>query len=68
MISYAPLWKTMKEKNITAYALKTYHNFSSNTISRLKHQKGLSTLVLNDLCKALDCKVEDILLYIPDEE
>ncbi len=68
MISYEPLWKTMKSKNITTYKLITKHNISKNTIHRLKHNYGISTLLLNDLCSILDCKVEDILLYIPDEK
>ncbi len=67
MISYAPLWETMKSKNIMTYKLITKHNISKNTIYRLKHNYRISTLLINDLCSILDCKVEDILLYIPDE-
>ena len=68
MISYAPLWETMKTKNITTYTLITKHNFSKNTIYRLKHNMGISSQLLNDLCKILGCRVEDVLLYIPDDE
>lgn len=68
MISYTPLWETMKAKNITTYKLITKHNISKNTIHRLKHNCGISTTLLNDLCSILDCKVEDVLLYIPDEQ
>ena len=67
MISYEPLWETMKKKNITAYKLIKEYNVSRNTIYRLKHNKGISTVLLNDLCTILDCKVENILLYIPDK-
>lgn len=58
----------MKSKNVTTYTLITKYNISKNTIHRLKHNFGISTILLNDLCSILDCKVEDILLYVPDEE
>ncbi len=67
MITYDPLWKTMKNKNITTYALINKYKFSSHTIHRLRHNTGISTALINELCKILDCKVEDILLYTPDK-
>lgn len=68
MIVYEPLWETMKKKNISTYSLIKNYNISKNTIFRLKHNKGISTLLLNDLCNILNCKVDDVLLYIPDKE
>ena len=67
MINYQPLWKTMKRKNITTYTLINKYNFSSNTIHRLKHNMGSSTLLINDLCRILNCRVEDIMSYEPDD-
>lgn len=66
MIIYEPLWRTMKRKNITTYTLINEYNLSSNTIHRLKHGKDTSTLIINDLCTILNCKVSDIICYIPD--
>lgn len=67
MISYSPFYKTLKEKNITTYRLMKDHNISSSLIDRLKHNKPISTVTLNDLCSILDCNVEDIMVYIKDE-
>lgn len=67
LINYTPLWKTMKEKGITTYTLIYKIGISSSTIHRLRHNKGISTLLINDLCRILDCRVEDILEYVPDE-
>lgn len=67
MIIYTPLWETMKKKNITTYALINRYGFSSHTIHRLRHNGGISTALINELCEILHCKVEDILLYTPDE-
>lgn len=66
MISYEPLYKTMKEKNITTYTLITKYNLSRSLIDRLKHNKPITTVTLNDLCEILSCKVEDIMVYISE--
>ena len=63
MISYEPLYKTMKEKNITTYKLIKDHGISRSLLDRLKHNKPISTVTLDDLCSILDCRVEDILIY-----
>ena len=68
MINYAPLYRTLKEKGITTYKLIKDHNVSRSLLDRLKHDKPISTVTLNDLCGILHCRVEDILEYIPDEE
>lgn len=68
MISYAPLWETMKEKGISTYALQKKYHFSRGTLDSLKQGRNISTATLNDLCNILSCRVEDILLHIPDED
>jgi len=68
MISYGPLWKTMKEKGITTYTLIKKYNFSSHTVHRLRRNGGISTALINELCRVLICKVEDILIYTTDDE
>lgn len=66
MISYQPFYQTMKKKGITTYKLINTYGVSRSLIDRLKHGKAISTVTLNDLCTFLDCRVEDILVYIKD--
>lgn len=66
MITYEPFYKTIKEKNISTYKLIKEYNISRSLLDRLKHNKPISTVTINDLCNILDCKVDDILLHIPD--
>jgi len=69
MISYAPLWETMKRENATSYTLRNKnenYNISGSTMKRLKANQSVSTNTLDTLCKILNCKVEDILIYVPD--
>lgn len=68
MISYAPLWETMKRKGLTTYTLIKRYSFSKGTLDSLKQNRNISTSTLNDLCEILNCNVEDVLLHIPDEK
>ena len=67
MITYDPLWETMRQKGITTYTLIKNYSFSRGTLDSLKHNRNISTATLHDLCKILSCNVEDILRYVPDE-
>lgn len=67
MISYAPLWRTMDKRGATTYTLQAKGNISSSTIRRLKAGESASTNTLEALSKLLDCKVQDIIEFIPDE-
>ena len=67
MISYESFWDTLKKSNETTYTLINKHNISSSTIDRLRNNKPLSTVTLNDLCRILDCPLECIAQYIPSE-
>ena len=67
MISYAPLWETMRRKQITTYTLIKDYHFSRGTLDSLKQGRNISTATLDDLCRILDCRVEDILVYLRKE-
>ena len=66
MISYAPFYRTLKEKEITTYKLVNQYNISRSLLDRLKHNKPITTVTLNDLCRMLHCKVEDIVEYVEE--
>lgn len=68
IIVYDNLWKTMKEKNITQYRLIKSHDFCEDLFRRLKRGCSCSTYTLVRLCVALDCKIEDIVTFIPNDE
>lgn len=66
MISYAPFWETLKRKGVTTYMLREKHNISPNTLTRMKNNKYLSMRTIEDLCRILSCRLEDIAEYIED--
>ncbi len=67
MISYSPLWETMRRRGITTYALIKDYSFSRGTLDSLKQNRNISTATLDDLCNILSCRVEDVLVHIPDK-
>lgn len=68
LISYDPLWETLKRRGISTYALIKKFSFSRGTLDSLKQGRNISTATLNDLCTILDCRVEDVIKFIPDEK
>ena len=67
MITFNPFWDTLKQSSESTYTLIHKHQFSSSTINRLRKNQPISTVTLNDLCRILNCRVEDILQYVEDD-
>lgn len=67
MISYAPFYKTLLEKNVTEYQLIYKHGLSANTLYRMKQGRTITLKTLDTLCFILSCDIGDIIEYIPDE-
>ena len=60
-ISYGPLWKTMKEKQISQYTLINHYGISSSQMHRLHKDSYVSTHTIDLLCEILNCRVEDVM-------
>lgn len=67
MISYEPFWHTLKNSNENWYTLTKNHHLSHSTLSRLKNGQDISMKTVNDLCRILNCRIEDIAVYIPSD-
>lgn len=65
MISYKPFWTTLDASDESTYTLIKNHRVSSSTIDKLRRNKPMNTTTINDLCRILNCRVEDIMEYIP---
>lgn len=65
MISYGPLWSTMKQKNISQYKL-LQSGIDNKTLDSLKKGKNITLLTLEKLCRILDCSPNDIIQFKED--
>ena len=68
MISYGPFWDTLRNSDESTYTLIKNHHVSSSTIDKLRSNKPITTTTINDLCRILNCRVEQIMEYIPSRD
>lgn len=68
VIVYDRFWTTLKNSGQSTYTLINKHHISSSTIDKLRKNKPLNTTTLNDLCRILNCRLEDIAEYVPSDE
>ena len=60
MISYEPLYKTLKDRGISTYKLINDYGISRSLLDRLKHNRPISTVTLNDLCNCYSQTITSI--------
>lgn len=63
VIDYGPLWKTMKEKNISQYYLLK-HGIDNKTLDSLKKNKNITMVTLEKLCLIIGCTPNDIVTFL----
>ena len=56
----------MEQKEVSTYKLREECGIDSKTVRRLRANENIETKTINKLCSALNCKIEDIMEYIPD--
>ncbi len=62
IFDYAPLWKTMKEKNVTQYQLLK-GGIDNKTLDSLKKGKNITMVTLEKLCCIIGCTPNDIVRF-----
>ena len=67
MIKYDPLWRTLKETGISQYQLIKDYGIDKAQLQRLRQNLVVKTLILNRLCQILNCRIEEIMEYVPDD-
>ena len=67
MIDYSPFWNTLEHSNESTYSLINKYHISSAIIDKLRKNKPMNTTTLNDLCRILHCRLDEIAQYIPSD-
>lgn len=68
MITFEPLWETLKKKNISQYTLIKEYGFSNGTLDAIRKNRSITLNTLNDICNILQCEVTDVIKFTPDEK
>lgn len=67
-VSYMKLWHLLLDKKMTRSDLEKLAGGSHYTMTQMGKDKDVSTEALRNICFALDCKLDDIMEFIPDEQ
>ena len=65
--SYKKLWKLLIDKDMKKKDLAAAAGISTYTISKMGKGENVTTDVLGKICTALNCTLDDIMEFIPDE-
>ena len=66
MISYTPLWHTRINKGMNKGDLKNMTGLSFGTIASMGKNEPVNLKQIDRICKALHCKIEDVIEYKED--
>lgn len=61
MVTYQRLWKTLEQNKVRKHDLMELAGISSTTLTKLNKDEIVALTVLVKICKALDCRIEDIM-------
>lgn len=60
MVTYQRLWNSLEKKNIRKHDLMKLADISSTTLTKLNKDEIVALTVIVKICKALDCRIEDV--------
>lgn len=63
MIDYAPLWVTMKRKNVSQYKLLKDKVIDNKTLDSIKNGGNLTLNTVEKLCNYLECTPNEIVKF-----
>lgn len=66
--SYKKLFKLMIDRNMKKKDLRELASIGNSTMSKLANDENVTMEVIVKICNALNCKIDDIVDIIPDEE
>ena len=66
-VNYNKLWKLMIDRKLMKKDLTAMAGITTNAMDKMGKGENVSTDVLGKICDALQCRIEDIVEFIPDD-
>lgn len=66
-VSYKKLFKMLIDRDMKKKDFRELTGISSNTVSKLANNENVTMEVIEKICVNMECTVNDILEFIPDE-
>lgn len=63
MISYKPLFRLLLERDMTKTQLRESVGFSTVTLAKMSKNQYISLETVENICKYLNCKIEDVIEF-----
>lgn len=67
-VSYMKLWHLLLDKGMNKSDLEKAAGISHYTMSLLSKGKDVNTEALRNICMTLNCKLDDIMEFVPDKK
>ena len=67
-VSYKKLWKLLIEKDMKKTDLRIKAGISTGALAKLGKNENVNTEILAKICKVLECGVDDIMEFIPEDK
>lgn len=67
-VSYKKLFKLLIDRDMKKKELKEKAGIGNSTMNKLANNENVTMEIMVKICTALDCKLDDIVDIIPDDE
>ena len=67
-VCYNKLWKLLIDKNMNKIDLRLATGITTTALAKLGNNENVNTEVLTKICKVLECGVDDVMKFIPDDQ
>jgi len=67
-VSYKKLWKLLIDHDMKKKDLAKAADISNYTITKMSKGKNVTVETLGKICKVLNCRVDDIMEFVPQDE
>ena len=65
-VSYKKLWKLLIDRDMMKKELAEKADVSTFTLAKMNKGENVTTDILVKICKALECRIEDIMAIVED--
>ena len=64
--SYKPLWRLLLGRDMKKTGMQRLAGISSVVLAKMGKNQPVTLETLGKICKVLECRVEDVIEYIPE--
>ena len=67
-VCYNKLWKLLIDKKMNKTDLRIAAGITTTALAKLGRNENVNTEILAKICKVLDCGVDDVMEFVPDNK